>query len=118
MLEGHREPRTNSRYERLAKRFTTMVKELRRKGGTLQLLWEEYLRKHPDGYQYSQFCYHFHRWRQSGEVVIMPARVRLLRCAPPAEVSCRIDGVECGRWSFRSERVAGAERWNGGTVAG
>ena len=45
-----------------------MVKELRRKGVTLQLLWEEYLREHPDGYQNSQFCYHFHRWRQSAEV--------------------------------------------------
>ena len=29
----------------------------------LQLLWEEYL--HPDGYQNSQFCHHFHRWRKS-----------------------------------------------------
>ena len=45
-----------------------MVKELRRKGVTLQLLWEEYLRAHPDGYQNSQFCHHFHRWRQSAEV--------------------------------------------------
>ncbi len=68
VLEGHREPRTNARYERLAERFPTMVKELRRKGVTLQLLWEEYLRDHPDGYQNSQFCYHFHRWRQSAEV--------------------------------------------------
>ena len=40
------------------------------------------------------------------------------RCAPPAEVSCTIDGAECGRWSFRSECVPGAERWNSGTVAG
>ena len=63
VLEGHREPRTNARYERLAERFPAMVKELRRKGVTLQLLWEEYLREHPDGYQNSQFCYHFHRWR-------------------------------------------------------
>ena len=46
MLEGHREPRTNARYERLAKRFPAMVKELRRKGVTPQLLWEEYMRSH------------------------------------------------------------------------
>ena len=32
------------------------------------MLWEEYLREHPDGYQNSQFCYHFHRWRKSAEV--------------------------------------------------
>jgi transposase len=53
---------------RLAERFPTMVKELRRKGVTLQLLWEEYLREHPDGYQNSQFCHHFHHWRKSAEV--------------------------------------------------
>lgn len=31
-------------------------KELRRKGVTLQLLWEEYREAHPDGYQRSQYC--------------------------------------------------------------
>ncbi len=51
VLEGTRAPETNARYERLAERFPTMVKELRRKGVTLQLLWEEYQRAHPDGYQ-------------------------------------------------------------------
>ena len=58
VLEGNRAPRPNARYERLAERFPMMVKELRRKGVTLQLLWEEYLREHPDGYQSSQFCHH------------------------------------------------------------
>ena len=68
VLEGNRPARTSARYERLAERFLMMVKELRRKGVTLQLLWEEYLRAHPDGYQNSQFCYHFHFWRKSAEV--------------------------------------------------
>ena len=68
VLEGNRAARTSARYERLAERFPMMVKELRRKGVTLQLLWEEYLREHPDGYQNSQFCYHFHRWRKNAEV--------------------------------------------------
>lgn len=31
-------------------------RELSRKGITLQLLWFEYKDRHPDGYQYSQFC--------------------------------------------------------------
>ena len=30
--------------------------EMKRKGGTLALLWDEYKANHPDGYQYSQFC--------------------------------------------------------------
>ncbi len=42
----------------------------------------------------------------------------VLRCAPRAEVSCMIDGAECGRWSFRSECVPGAEQGNSGTVVG
>jgi len=39
--------------------------ELRRKGVTLQLLHEEYIRTHPGGYQYSQFCEHYRRYKQS-----------------------------------------------------
>ena len=68
VLEGQRVTQTSARYEQLAERFPTMVKELRRKGVTLQLLWEEYLSEHPDGYQNSQFCHHFHLWRKSAEV--------------------------------------------------
>ncbi len=36
--------------------------ELRRPGVTLQLLWVEYLRDHPGGYRYTQFCEHYHRF--------------------------------------------------------
>jgi len=39
-----------------------MHEELRRPGVTLQLLWVEYLRNHPDGYRYTQFCEHYHRF--------------------------------------------------------
>jgi len=42
--------------------FTGMHRELRRKGVTLQLLWEEYREAYPDGYQYSQFCKRYSRW--------------------------------------------------------
>jgi transposase len=30
---------------------------------TLTQLWLEYKEKHPDGYQYTQFCDYYHRWR-------------------------------------------------------
>jgi len=36
--------------------------ELRRKGVTLALLWQEYKAQHPTGYQYSQFCYWYRQW--------------------------------------------------------
>jgi len=36
--------------------------ELRRKGVTLSLLWQEYKAEHPTGYQYSQFCERYRQW--------------------------------------------------------
>ena len=40
-------------------------KEKRQKGVTLQLLWQEYKEKYPEGYQYSQYCEHYLRWKKS-----------------------------------------------------
>jgi transposase len=37
---------------------------------TLQLLWEEYGETHSDGYGYSQFCYHYQRWKRQRDVVM------------------------------------------------
>jgi transposase len=45
--------------------FPHFDKELSRTGVTRQLLWEEYLQCHPDGYGYSQFCEHYSRYRQA-----------------------------------------------------
>lgn len=46
-------------------------RELRRKGVTLQLLWQEYKEAHPDdGYQYSQFCDLFKRFKGQLDVVL------------------------------------------------
>lgn len=42
--------------------WPTVHRELRRKGMTLQLLWEEYKAGAVDGYQYTQFCRHYHTW--------------------------------------------------------
>ena len=36
--------------------------ELRRRGVTLMLLWEEYRSEHPDGYGYSRFCDLYGEW--------------------------------------------------------
>ncbi len=38
--------------------------ELRKKGVTLQLLWTEYKQDHPEGYQISQFCEYYSRWKR------------------------------------------------------
>lgn len=44
--------------------WTRIHAELRRRGVTLMLLWEEYRAQHPDGYGYSRFCDLYGEWRQ------------------------------------------------------
>jgi transposase len=58
----------NKRYAELLSLFSHYSKELKKTGVTKLLLWEEYLRDHPDGFQYSQFCHHFQCWQQSQDV--------------------------------------------------
>ena len=41
---------------------------------TLQLLWEEYREKSPDGYRYSRFCDLYWRWLRGQEVVLRHER--------------------------------------------
>jgi transposase len=51
--------------------WAEIQRELRRKGVTLQLLWLEYKSAHPDdGYQYTQFCEHYRRWRNRLDPVL------------------------------------------------
>ena len=45
--------------------WEAVQKEKKKKGVTLQLLWQEYKEKYPEGYQYSQFCEHYQRWKKS-----------------------------------------------------
>lgn len=48
--------------------YAYVHKELRKKGVTLSLLHDEYLLNHPEGYQYSQFCVHYRRFRKTVNV--------------------------------------------------
>jgi transposase len=58
------------RYIQLTKQFEHFATELKRTGVTLQLLWQEYRAKNPDGYSYTQFCYHFQVWRSTSELTM------------------------------------------------
>lgn len=70
-LENEPAPCPGGRYAALAARFPQMVIELKKaKGMTLQYLWEQYINEHPQGYQYSQFCRHFHLWQAAEEVTM------------------------------------------------
>ena len=46
--------------------YANVHQEFKRKGVTPQLLWEEYRAAHGErAYQYSQFCWHYQRFRES-----------------------------------------------------
>jgi len=66
-------------------------KELRRKGVTLYLLWQEYKQAHPDdGYQYSQFAGLYREYRKRLDVTMRQAH----KAGDKAFVDWSGDGVE------------------------
>jgi transposase len=42
--------------------WTSVHRELKRKHVTLQILWDEYIERQPDGYRYSRFCELYRGW--------------------------------------------------------
>src|SRR6266566_8816967 len=42
--------------------WAAVHRELKRKHVTLQILWDEYIERHPDGYRYSRFCELYRTW--------------------------------------------------------
>jgi transposase len=56
-------PSEPSSVQRPAPNWNHIHNELRRKGVTLELLWQEYKAQQPNGFQYSAFCDHYRRWR-------------------------------------------------------
>lgn len=63
-------PHKSERYCRLREHFTNVEKELTKTGVTKQLLWIEYKEQYPDGYNYSQYCFHFSEYLKNKEVVM------------------------------------------------
>ncbi len=61
-LEARRFAAPEPKRARILPDVARIHQELKRMGVTLQLLWEEYLEVHPDGYRYSQFCEIYRRW--------------------------------------------------------
>lgn len=47
----------------LQKHFPYIDKELKRTGTTRLLLWEAYMKEHPGGFQYTQFCFYYNQWK-------------------------------------------------------
>jgi transposase len=56
------------RLNQLMHHFKQCGTELEKTGVTRQLLWQEYVVKHPDGYSYSRYCHHLHQYFKQADV--------------------------------------------------
>jgi transposase len=54
----------------LAPDWAVVHQELKRKGVTLSLLWQEYKAQTPDGFQYSWFCQAYRAWAAKLDLVM------------------------------------------------
>ena len=57
-----------SKKDLLEPNWEKVHQELKRKGVTLQILWEEYKREHSAGYQYSWFAHLYRQWAKAFDV--------------------------------------------------
>jgi hypothetical protein len=53
---------SRAHFEELEELFPWVKEELRRTGVNRFVLWGEYRKRYPDGYSYSQFCWHYQQW--------------------------------------------------------
>ncbi len=59
-----------NRYGKLIDYFREFEKSSKNAGIIRQQLWMEYKEAHPDGYNYSQYCYHFSEYTRHKEVLM------------------------------------------------
>lgn len=52
-------PLSVNRKEEFNQQIAELAKELSKTGVTRLILWQEYIKEYPEGYSYTQFCYHF-----------------------------------------------------------
>jgi transposase len=60
----------DNRFDELQRRFASYTDQLKKKGVTRRILWEEYKITNPDGYGYSQFCEHFARYNKRNKATM------------------------------------------------
>ncbi len=56
------------RQQQLLQHFEYAGSELAKTGVTRQLIWNEYLQEHPDGYGYSHYCFHLNEYLKHKDV--------------------------------------------------
>ncbi|MCK5736923.1 MAG: IS21 family transposase [Spirochaetaceae bacterium] len=60
--------KTMKRADILSENFPSYAKELKKTGVTLQLLWDEYRKEYSEGLSYTQFCFHYQKWREEARI--------------------------------------------------
>lgn len=65
VLTGGNPAYSDNRFQELKERLPHIASELERKHVTMYLLWREYRMSNPDGYGYTQFCYHFNQYTEA-----------------------------------------------------
>lgn len=68
--QAHGGRKVDARFSIMEKDLDWYCTELRRRGVTRQLLWEEYRKEHPEGYGYSQFCEYLRVHSQRNDAVM------------------------------------------------
>lgn len=58
-----KEPPSQDRLRTLQRCFPHIDKELKRTGVNRRMLWEAYKKEFPDGFAYTQFCFHLTKWK-------------------------------------------------------
>lgn len=56
------------RLRQVTNHFNIAGAELSKTGVTRQLLWQEYLSQHPDGYSYSRYCHHLNQYLKNRDL--------------------------------------------------
>ena len=56
------------RLKEVSRHFSIAGPELSKTGVTRQLLWQEYIEQHPDGYSYSRYCYYLHQRLKNADI--------------------------------------------------
>ena len=70
-LFGNNQPvESSGRLNQLIELLPEISKALKRKGVTLELIWKEYYKAHPDGYRFTQFCKHYSDWKKQTNPVM------------------------------------------------
>jgi len=91
--------------------FAYLHEQLKRKGVTRQLLWEEYRAEQPAGYSYTQFCFHYQEWKSRLKLVMRQTyrageKLFVDYCRPRCQSSTP-SPVKCARRQLHRLRLNG-----------